>query len=214
MHDDLSNTTINIALPKGRMGEESIKFLNQAGITSLTHLPDGRELMMYDKENHITFLLIRSKDVGTYVEKGAVDIGIIGYDLLSEHSFEVFIPTMLPFGKCRLSVAHLKNNITWKKKKYIKVATKYPKLTEIYFHSKGYNAAIIELYGSIETAPLTGISDIIVDLVSTGQTLEKNNLVEESILLNSQASLIVNRSSYFWKRDEFNVLFRKLTAIH
>ena len=195
---------LRIAMPKGRMSEESLEYFYEHKITSVKTLPDNRQLVFQDEKNSIEILLIRAKDVGVYVEQAVVDLGIIGYDLIMEEDYQVFIPLKLPFGKCRLSVAYPKGDDQWKKRKNIRVATKYPRLASDFLYLKGYNTEIIELYGSIEIAPLTKMSDIIVDLISTGQTLKMNHLVEDQLILNSQACLIVNPSVYYHKRDKIN----------
>jgi ATP phosphoribosyltransferase len=196
----LSSEKLRIALPKGRMSDESLAFFAGRSLTSLTKAADGRELILSDPANNIDFYLIRSKDVGAYVEQGAADLGVMGLDLLLEHRFDVFIPATLPFGECRLSVAYPKDRNTWQKKREIRVATKYPRLATEYFFRRGFNIRTIELYGSIEIAPLTGLSDVIVDLVSTGATLKANNLVEEEIILESTARLILNPSAFALRR--------------
>lgn len=192
---------LKIALPKGRMSEESLDFFAARGLCSIGRAHDGRELILRDEQNNIDFYLIRSKDVGAYVEQGAADLGIMGLDLLLEHHFDVFIPAALPFGHCRLSVAHPKDSTDWQTKPELRVATKYPRLATEYFFRRGFNIRVIELYGSIEIAPLTGLSDVIVDLVSTGATLKANNLVEEEVILASSARLIVNPSALALRRQ-------------
>lgn len=187
---------LRIALPKGRMSDESLEFFSQRGLCHISRTNDGRELILHDEKSNIDFYLIRSKDVGAYVEQGAADLGIMGLDLLLEHNFDVYIPAALPFGECRLSVAYPKERTEWQKKREIRVATKYPRLATEYFFRRGFNIRTIELYGSIEIAPLTGLSDVIVDLVSTGATLKANNLVEEEIILTSTARLIMNPSAF------------------
>lgn len=186
---------LKIALPKGRMSDESLEFFSSRGLCSLSRTHDGRELILHDDKSNIDFYLIRSKDVGAYVEQGAADLGIMGLDLLLEHDFDVFIPAALPFGQCRLSVAYPKDSADWQNKPELRVATKYPRLATEYFFRRGFNIRTIELYGSIEIAPLTGLSDVIVDLVSTGATLKANNLVEEEVILESTARLIMNPSA-------------------
>lgn len=183
------------------MSDESLEFFAARGLSQLTKSGDGRELILRDKGANVDFYLIRSKDVGAYVEQGAADLGIMGLDLLLEHNFDVYIPAALPFGECRLSVAYPKEQISWQKKREIRVATKYPRLATEYFFRRGFNIRTIELYGSIEIAPLTGLSDVIVDLVSTGATLKANNLVEEEVILQSTARLILNPSSFALRRE-------------
>ena len=204
--------SLRVALPKGRMGKESLAFFFQNSITKLESFGDSRKLIFKDSEEDIEFLLIRSKDVGTYVETGAADLGIIGHDLLTEHRFDVYTPCSLPFGGCRMSVAHPNGKTKWKERRNLTVATKYPNITKKYFHDAGYNVKIIQLYGSLEIAPLTGISDIIVDLVSTGQTLKANKLTESGVILESTARLIVNSGSYVHKHERLRNMIDKLAA--
>lgn len=193
-------TPVRIALPKGRLSEETLEFLHSRGLTSLKSFPEDRKLIVKDEQTNIEYLLIRSQDVGTYVEQGAADMGVIGFDIISENNYDVYVPLAFDFGYCRLSVAYPENKTEWKSKKNIRVASKYPHLTDRYFFEQGYNIQIIKLYGSIEIAPLTGISDVIVDLVSTGKTLKANNLTEDGTMLESTACLVVNPASYVFKR--------------
>lgn len=197
---------LRIALPKGRMSEESLDFFHLKKISSFKEFPANRKLIFEDHEKNIEFLLVRSKDVCTYVEQGTCDLGVVGYDLLAEKNYDVFIPSSLPFGHCSLCVAFQKGNQAWQERKNIKVATKYPYLTSKYFFEHGFNVQIIELYGSIEIAPLTGLSDVIVDLVSTGQTLKENNLEKGPEILSSSARLILNPASYFLKKTQIRNL--------
>ncbi|MDH5716066.1 MAG: ATP phosphoribosyltransferase [Spirochaetia bacterium] len=205
--------TLKIALPKGRMSEESIEFFYNQNISSLKNVSENRQLIFNDEVKKIQYLLIRSKDVGTYVEQGAADIGVIGYDLLLENSFDVFVPASLPFGNCRLSVAHPEKFNNWKKMKKLRVATKYPKITSKYFFEKGINIQMINLYGSIELAPLTDISDVIVDLVSTGQTLKAHNLYESDVILESNAQIILNSSSYVFHKKRITNILNKILNV-
>ncbi len=197
----MKNDRLRVALPKGRMSDESLDFFSSRDLSSLKQTADGRELILHDAKHPVDFYLIRSKDVGAYVEQGAADLGVMGLDVLLEHDFDVFIPAKLPFGDCRLSVAYPEGKLDWQKKSEIRVATKYPKLAREYFFRRGFNIRTIELYGSIEIAPLTGLSDVIVDLVSTGATLKANHLVEEEIILESSARLIMNPSSFALQRS-------------
>ncbi|MDH4199144.1 MAG: ATP phosphoribosyltransferase [Spirochaetia bacterium] len=203
--------SLRIALPKGRMSEESIAYLHSRKLSSFSEFPSNRKLIFNDPEKNIEYVLVRSKDVATYVEHGSCDFGIIGYDLLVEGQYDVFIPAELPFGKCSLCTAYSEQHKDWQSKKNIRVATKYPKLASKYFFDQGFNFQIIELYGSIEIAPLTGIADVIVDLVSTGQTLQENNLVQGPKIMESSARLILNPGSYFLKRDLVQSFLNKLS---
>ncbi len=201
---------LRIALPKGRMSEESLEYLTARGVSSTAKVANDRRLIHLDQEKNLEFLLIRSKDVGTYVEQGAADLGIVGLDLLKEHDFQVFVPLSLPFGQCTLSVAYPEGAEDWHTKRNLKVASKYPRLTSRFFFENGHNIKIILLYGSIEIAPLTGISDVIVDLVSTGQTLKANKLKQSDTILESTAQLVVNPSAYVFKRAQINEIIEKL----
>ena len=187
---------IRIAIPKGRLGKDSINYLQEKNLCSVDFPTiDNRILCFEDKKYNIEFFIIRTSDVGVYVERGAVDIGILGKDLVDENQFEIYNVLELPFGYCKLTIAYPLGNENWMSKNHIRVATKYISLTYNYLSKKGLDADIIKLYGSIELAPLTGIADIIVDLISTGQTLKKHNLIKGETILNSQACLIVNPTS-------------------
>ena len=206
------HNTLTIALPKGRMSEECVEYLHKKHVTSLKEFSKtSRKLIIQDKEKNIDFLLIRSQDVGTYVERGAADVGIIGGDLLRENEFAVYSAMELPFGYCELCIAHPENLSNWDLRKHLRVATKYPKLTSHFFYSKGINADLVKLYGSIEIAPITGISDIIVDLVSTGQTLKANKLIRSEPIMKSWANLVVNPSANQFKRELISNLLNLLS---
>ncbi|MCB1199457.1 MAG: ATP phosphoribosyltransferase [Leptospiraceae bacterium] len=202
---------LRIALPKGRMSDETLEFFTERKILSQGSAPTGRELIFQDSSGDFEFLLIRSKDVGTYVEQGAADMGIMGLDLLTEHRFDVNIVLPLPFGDCHLSVAHRSGHTEWRHRRNIRVATKYPHISSVYFFNRGFNIEIIQLYGSIEIAPITGISDVITDLVSTGATLKANGLQEEEQIMHSTAHLILNRAAYVHKRQFLNEIIDALS---
>ncbi len=187
-----------ISLPSGRMSEEAIDFLNKIHFTHVK-LPGSRELIFFDKENKIRFLLVRNQDIPLTVLYGGADAGICGRDILYEHQYDLTYPVSLSFGYCRLSLAIQKDvdPEDFFKRSHIRVATKYPNLTKEYFFRKGINAEIIKLHGSIEVGCIIGLSDCIVDLVSTGTTLRENNLKEIDVILESYATLIVNKASYY-----------------
>lgn len=206
----INEKSLKIALPKGRMSDESLEYLYQKGITSMQSFPESRELIFHDDQKNIDFLIIRSQDVGTYVEQGAADIGFLGYDVLQENTFDVYTPLSLPFGECYLAIAYPEGQDSWKEKRSIRVATKYPNLTTRFFYQKGYNIQIIKLYGSIEIAPIMGISDVIVDLVSTGKTLKANRLVEDEKIIYSSARMIMNAASFHRKRKLLNRIIREM----
>ncbi|GIX43357.1 MAG: ATP phosphoribosyltransferase [Leptospiraceae bacterium] len=194
----MQNEILTIALPSGRMSEEAINFLNETKIVNV-QLPNTRELTFYDSDKKIRFLLVRNQDIPLTVIHGGANAGICGKDILYENGYDLTYPVSLPFGYCRLSLA-ISSDLDEKqffKKSHIRVATKYPNLTKDYFFKKGINAEIIKLHGSIELGPILGIADCIVDLVSTGRTLKENNLKEVEVILESTATLIVNKASYY-----------------
>ena len=208
----MKTTNLRFALPKGRMSEQCLEHLKHHNLISFDRWPQTRQLILTDDKAGIEFILVRSGDVGTYVEQGCCDLGVVGHDLLTEHDYDVHVPMELPYGHCELCVAYPENKEEWKSRKNIKIATKYPGITSRYFFNKGFNAQIIQLYGSIEIAPLTGISDAIVDLVSTGKTLQENKLTKGEVILKSQARLIMNRSSYAFKKREIIKIIDTLTT--
>jgi len=162
----------------------------------------------------MTFLIVRPTDVPTYVEYGAADVGIVGKDVLMEQESDVYEPLDLRFGACRIAVAALKGQASRDRlSSKIRVATKYPKITERYFNQRGIPVEIIKLYGSIELAPLVGLADRIVDLVETGNTLKAHDLVEVECIAQSTARLIVNRASLKLKHAVITALIKQLRAV-
>lgn len=189
---------LTIALPKGRVMKEALKLLAKIGITPPEPMEESRKLIFGDKKNGLRFLVVKPTDVPTYVEYGSADIGIAGKDVLLEQGRDIYEPLDLKIGRCRMMVAEPKelsakdDPSQWTS---IRVATKYPNITERYFASKGIQAELIKLYGSIELAPLTGLSERIVDLVDTGETLRQNGLVEVEEIMKISSRLVVNRAS-------------------
>lgn len=188
---------LTIALPKGRTLEGALALLKKMGFDCQA-LDEGRKLILEFPERQVRFLLLRGSDVPTYVEYGAADVGIVGKDILLEQQKDIYEPLDLKFGFCRLVVAQPKerqrpaNAMHWSN---IKVATTFPRLTEEYFNRKGVQIELIYLGGAVELAPLVGLSDLVVDLVQTGRTLQENGLIEIEEILQSTARLVVNRAS-------------------
>ena len=175
------NDFITIAIPKGRILEESVAMFKQIGIDCEELLSNSRKLIFENPEQRMRYMIVRATDVPTYVEYGSADLGIVGKDTLMEQEKDVYEPLDLKFGYCRMMVAEpagLATSDDPAKWSNIRIATKYPNVTEKYFSGKGVQVEIIKLYGSIELAPLVGLSERIVDLVSTGETLKQNGLVE------------------------------------
>ncbi len=188
--------TVTVALPKGRLLKEAVDFLIKSGIDASETLSETRKLIF--RWENFRFILVKPMDVPTYVYYGTADVGIAGKDVIEEKGYDLYEPLDLKFGACRLSVAEpedISEPYDLDKLSYIRVATKYPKVTDTYFRSKGIHPEIITLYGSVELAPLVGLSDRIVDLVQTGTTLKVNGLREVDVILHSTARLIVNRAS-------------------
>jgi len=194
----LDKSAITIALPKGRLLPDCVRILSDVGITAPEDLSTTRKLLVPSEDGSARFLIIRDKDLPTYVDYGAADMGIVGKDVLMESGRKVLEPLDLGFGYCRIVVAQpaatMRSGIGpgWG---HVRVATKYPFIAEQHFAARGEQIEIIELYGSIELAPLVGLADRIVDLVSTGETLRQNNLVETEDVMEVTARLVVNRAS-------------------
>ncbi len=189
---------ITFALPKGRIMQDSMELFGKIGITCPEMDEGSRKLVFENPEQKFRFMAVRATDVPTYVEYGCADLGVVGKDTLLEQGKNLYEPLDLKFGYCRLVVAEPKalqesdNPLNWSN---IRVATKYPNITERYFASKGVQVELIKLYGSIELAPLVGLSERIVDLVSTGGTMRANNLVEVETIAEITSRLIVNPAS-------------------
>ncbi|MBI2401010.1 MAG: ATP phosphoribosyltransferase [Deltaproteobacteria bacterium] len=194
----MAQDVLTIALPKGRILKEASVLFKAAGIDITPVMQDDRRLIFEGIAEGLRFMVIRSQDVPTYVEYGAADIGIAGKDVLLEQDKDLYEPLDLGIGVCRMMVAEPKelseadNPKQWT---HIRVATKYPNITLRHFLAKGIQVEIIKLYGSIEIAPLLGLSERIVDLVQTGETLRKNGLAEVEHIMNITSKLVCNRAS-------------------
>jgi ATP phosphoribosyltransferase len=192
------NDYITIAIPKGRILDESVALFKKIGIDCDELLSNSRKLIFENAAQRMRYMIVRATDVPTYVEYGAADLGIVGKDTLLEQEKDVYEPLDLKFGYCRMMVAEpagLAKDDDPSRWSNIRIATKYPNITEKYFAGKGVQVEIIKLYGSIELAPLVGLSERIVDLVSTGETLKQNGLVEVETIAEITTRLIVNRAS-------------------
>ena len=204
---------ITIALPKGKLLDTSIDLFARIGIESLEDMNKSRKLIFDTNCDGFRFMIIRAADVPTYVEYGAADLGIVGRDVLLEQEYDVYEPLDLKFGYCRLMVAEPKELSVgddirnWCN---VRIATKFPNITEKFFASKGIPVEIIKLYGSMELAPLVGLSERIVDLVETGKTLEANGLVPVELIAETTARLIANRASLKTKYRDVNRIIEQL----
>jgi ATP phosphoribosyltransferase len=203
---------ITIALPKGRLLNNAVRMLCESGIDASETLTQTRKLI-FTKDN-FRFILVKPMDVPTYVFHGAADIGIAGRDVIEERGLDVYEPLDLKFGECRLSVAEpetINEPYDIEKLSFVRIATKYPRITDSYFRNKGIHPEIIVLYGSVELAPIIGLSDRVVDLVQTGSTLKANGLREVDVILRSTARLIVNRASLKTKYGIINPLIKRIS---
>lgn len=193
--------SLTIAIPKGRLGTQTIEMFKKANIGS-TIDESTRKLVFEDKEQNIKFLLLKNSDVITYVENGIADIGIVGKDMIMESQADIYQLYMMNIGKCKMSVAGLKGGKILNDDTIITIATKFEKTAKKYFDSKGQKIKIIKLNGSVELAPILGLSDVIVDLVETGNTLKANGLEIIEDMYDISGVIISNRVSYKFKRDK------------
>jgi len=196
---------ITIALSKGRIFEQTIPLLERIGITCSEDPETSRKLILDTNQKDIKLIIVRATDVPTYVEYGAADIGITGKDILDEYMGEgLYQPIDLNIGLCKMMVA-AKQGFDYagaiQKGVRLKVATKYVKVAKEHFAKKGMHIDLIKLYGSMELAPLVGLADVIVDLVSTGKTLKANNLVAVEDISDISSRLIINQASLKLKRE-------------
>lgn len=201
--------SVTIALSKGRLGKEACKVLKEIGLGDSIDL-DSRKLIFIDEKNRIKYIYVKPSDVVTYVQKGVADLGIVGKDTILENDDDVYEILDLGFGKCKFSICGIRGENHYRKDQILKVATKYTKITERYFKKRNQRIEIIKLNGSVELAPLVGLSDVIVDLVETGNTLRANGLNAIEDMFNISARLICNRVSYRFKFDRVQNITKAL----
>src|SRR6266704_1409150 len=207
---------ITIAIPKGRILQESVALFGKIGIDCEELLSDTRKLIFENPVQKMRYMIARATDVPTYVEYGCADLGIVGKDTLMEQDKDLYEPLDLKFGYCRMMVAEpvgLARDDDPSSWSNIRIATKYPNVTEKYFSAKGIQVELIKLYGSIELAPLVGLSERIVDLVSTGETLKQNGRVEVETIAEITTRLIVNRASLKTKNDRISQIIQGLERV-
>ena len=203
---------LNIALPKGRMGDKVLKLFSQIGFGELALGEDSRKLVVESPDGRVRYLLVKPSDVAIYVERGAADIGVAGKDTLMETEPDVYELLDLKFGKCVVAVA-AKNGWVEDVSLPLRVATKYVNIAQNYDLSLNRQIDIIKLNGSIELAPILGLSDVIVDIVETGTTLKENDLSVFGEIAPSSARLIANRASYQFHQALIDEIKAKLEAI-
>lgn len=189
---------ITIALAKGRLGDEAYKLFKSLKLTIDMDM-NSRKLVFEDDENMIRYIYVKPTDVITYVEKGVADLGIVGRDSILEQEGDFYELLDLNIGKCKFSIAGLKEKNEYRKDEILKVATKYPNTAKKLFKNKGQKIQIIKLNGSVELAPLVGLSHVIVDIVETGNTLKANGLKIIEDICDISAKVIANKVSYRFK---------------
>ncbi|MFM2059554.1 MAG: hypothetical protein RLY71_3939 [Pseudomonadota bacterium] len=208
--------TITLALSKGRIFEETLPLLAAAGIAVTEDPEKTRKLILPTNRDDVRVVLVRATDVPTYVQYGGADLGVAGRDVLIEHGGEgLFQPLDLQIAKCRMSVA-VRDDFDYdgavRQGSRIRVATKYTEIARQHFADKGVHVDLIKLYGSMELAPLTGLADAIVDLVSTGKTLAANRLREVEPFMQISSRLVVNQAALKLKREKLRALIDAFAA--
>lgn len=200
---------LNIALPKGRLGDKVYKLFSEMGYDCPSINEDNRKLVFTNERNRVSYLLVKPSDVAIYVEHGAADVGVVGKDVLLEGGNDVYELMDLHLGKCRMAVA-APNDYVDDPNGILRVATKYPNIAKNYYRSLNREIDIIKLNGSIELAPILGLSDVIVDIVETGSTLRENNLKVVTEFLNISARFIANKSSFKFKSEIIEQMLSRL----
>ena len=206
---------LTIALPKGKLFARSVELLAKVGYNAENVMEDSRKLVISNTETKVRFIITKTVDLPTYVEYGAADIGIIGKDVLLEEDKDVYELLDLKYGKCRLMLAVPEEKRRPKLTDYahLRVATKYQNSARKYFDKLGIQTEIIKLNGSIELAPIVGLSELIVDIVETGTTLKENKLVEIDVVYHASARLIANKVSFKLKFERLNKLVQDLKRV-
>ena len=200
---------LNIALPKGRLGEKVYALLKKAGYACPAIEDPGRKLIFENPETGVRYFWVKPSDVAIYVERGAADLGIAGKDILLEYRPEVYELLDLGLGKCRMAVAGPKS-FRDHPGRALRIATKFPHIAAKYYAGLGRDIDIIKLNGSIEIAPILGLSDVIVDIVETGKTLKENDLEVMETIVPISARLIANQAAYQFQYDAIRTLVRNL----
>lgn len=203
---------INIALPKGRLGEKAYAIFEKAGYECPAIHEENRRLIFENPEKGVRYFWVKPSDVVIYVERGAADIGIAGKDIILEYSPDIYELADLGMGKCRMAVACKKDFID-NRDRTLRVATKFPSIARSYYNSISREIDIIKLNGSIELAPILGLSDVIVDIVETGKTLLENDLEPRETIVDISARLVANKVSYKFKNQEIRKMCEDVEAL-
>lgn len=206
---------LTVALSKGTLLKPTLELFRKVGLPTEGVGPESRNMVFAFDQEAIKYIMCRPTDVPVYVEQGAADLGIVGKDVIVEQGKDIFEMVDLKYGYCRFVVAApaAMQGAVLKDLNYKRVATKFPVMAERFFRSQGLQVEIIKLHGNVELAPLTGIADMIVDLVSTGATLRENNLVELIKIMDSTTRLVSNRVSYRTKHEKIQPLIETIQVI-
>ncbi|MBQ8590795.1 MAG: ATP phosphoribosyltransferase [Firmicutes bacterium] len=202
---------LNIALPKGRLGDQVYELLSGIGYDCKSIYEQNRKLIFENPENNVRYLLVKPSDVAIYVEHHAADVGIVGKDILMESRPDVYELLDLGLGKCRMCVA-AKNGYIEDKDRPLRVATKFVNIAKEHYASQNRDIDIIKLNGSIELAPILGLSDVIVDIVESGSTIRENNLQVIEEFMPISARFIANKTSFKFKNDVISDMVEKLAV--
>ena len=202
---------LNVALPKGRLGEKVYAMFEKAGFECPSIKENNRKLIFENEEKGIRYFWVKPSDVAIYVEHGAADIGVAGKDILLEYEPDIYELLDLDIGKCRMAVAG-KKDFRDSTQKTLRVATKFTNIAKNYYASIGREIDIIHLNGSIEIAPILGLSDVIVDIVETGTTLKENNLEVKEEIVPISARLIANKASFKFKNEQIEKILKSMTC--
>ena len=202
---------LTLAIATGRTSKKAMELLEESGVSFPDYHKKTRKLVIYDETKTVKLIFVKTADLTTYVEKGAADIGIVGKDTIMEEQTDVYELLDLNLGKCQLAVAGFPKQRMQSEAPLI-VATKYPLITKSFFDEKGIRIETIKLNGSIELAPLIGLSDVIVDIVETGKTLNENGLVLLDKVIDISARLIVNEASFATKMEQIGKFITNLKA--
>lgn len=200
---------LNVALPKGRLGEKVYAMFEAAGFECPSIKENNRKLIFENEEKQVRYFWVKPSDVAIYVERGAADIGVAGKDILLEYNPDIYELLDLNLGKCRMAVA-APDDFYDDGNKRLKVATKFTNIAANYYASIGREIDIIKLNGSIEIAPILKLSDVIVDIVETGTTLKENNLSVKSTIVPISARLIANKSSFKFKGTQIEKIVQSI----
>ncbi len=200
---------LNVALPKGRLGEKAYAMLERAGFPCPSIKEPNRKLIFENEAAGVRYFWVKPSDVAIYVERGAADLGIVGKDILLEQEPDVYELLDLGMGKCRMAVA-ARRGFRDDRRRTLIVATKFTNIASRYYASLGRDIDIIHLNGSIEIAPILGLSDVIVDIVETGTTLRENDLTERETIVPISARLIANKASYKFQNAAISQIVRSM----